>query len=199
MGAAGAVVFFGAAAFFGVTAFVESTFFGSAFFGSTFFGTVFGGSSVTAGPCPIAPNGKTFDQDSIGMALATRNLLHDLRGSGEITGGPKPFAPRDRSEFLSALDRAIVRIADRLADRGLTIPPPLLQVMDVELTARDARLQQFCLLGLLVIFLWSAWHQTAFRLAHLVLASLTFLAWSFLPVLFAVIIAPAVIQISSNL
>jgi uncharacterized protein len=44
------------------------------------------------------------------MALATRNLLHELRGSGEITGGPKPFAPRDRSEFLSALDRAIVRI-----------------------------------------------------------------------------------------
>jgi len=45
-----------------------------------------------------------------GNALATRNLLNDLRGSGEITGGPKPFAPRDRSEFLSALDRAIVRI-----------------------------------------------------------------------------------------
>ena len=65
---------------------------------------------VKAGAAVIAPNGKTFDQDSIGMALATRNLLHDLRGSGEITGGPKPFAPRDRSEFLSALDRAIVRI-----------------------------------------------------------------------------------------
>ena len=65
---------------------------------------------VKAGTAVIAPNGKAFDQDSIGMALATRNLLHELRGSGEITGGPKPFAPRDRSEFLSALDRAIVRI-----------------------------------------------------------------------------------------
>ena len=65
---------------------------------------------VKAGAAVIAPNGKTFDQDSIGMALATRNLLHDLRGAGEITGGPKPFTPRDRSEFLSALDRAIVRI-----------------------------------------------------------------------------------------
>ncbi len=62
------------------------------------------------GAAVIAPNGKAFDADSIGMALATRNLLHELRGSGEITGGPKPFAPRDRSEFLSALDRAIVRI-----------------------------------------------------------------------------------------
>jgi uncharacterized protein YaiI (UPF0178 family) len=65
---------------------------------------------VKAGAVVIAPNGKPFDEDSIGMQLATRNLLHELRGAGEITGGPRPFAPRDRSEFLSALDRAIVRI-----------------------------------------------------------------------------------------
>jgi uncharacterized protein len=65
---------------------------------------------VKAGALVIAPNGKPFDGDSIGMALATRNLLHELRGAGEITGGPKPFAPRDRSNFLSALDRAIVRL-----------------------------------------------------------------------------------------
>jgi uncharacterized protein len=65
---------------------------------------------VKAGAVVIAPNGKPFDQDSIGMALATRNLLHELRGAGEITSGPRPFAPRDRSEFLSALDRAIMRI-----------------------------------------------------------------------------------------
>jgi uncharacterized protein len=66
--------------------------------------------SVKAGAAVIAPNGKAFDDDSIGMSLATRNLLHELRGAGAITGGPKPFTPRDRSEFLSALDRAIVRI-----------------------------------------------------------------------------------------
>jgi uncharacterized protein YaiI (UPF0178 family) len=72
---------------------------------------------VKAGAAVIAPNGKMFDEDSIGMQLATRNLLHDLRGAGEITGGPKPFAPRDRSEFLSALDRAIVRIKRRNAPR----------------------------------------------------------------------------------
>jgi uncharacterized protein YaiI (UPF0178 family) len=68
------------------------------------------GRCVKAGAAVIAPNGKTFDRDSIGMALATRNLLHELRGAGAITGGPKPFAPRDRSQFLSALDRAIVWI-----------------------------------------------------------------------------------------
>jgi uncharacterized protein YaiI (UPF0178 family) len=65
---------------------------------------------VKAGAVVIAPTGKVFDEDSIGMAVATRNLLHGLRSAGEITGGPKPFSPRDRSQFLSALDQAIVRL-----------------------------------------------------------------------------------------
>ncbi len=65
---------------------------------------------VKAGAAVIAPNGKVFDQDSIGMALATRNLLHELRSAGEIIGGPKSFSPRDRSQFLSALDLAVVRL-----------------------------------------------------------------------------------------
>ncbi|HTT48220.1 MAG TPA: YaiI/YqxD family protein [Pseudolabrys sp.] len=66
--------------------------------------------AVKAGAEAIAPNGKPFTADSIGMTLATRNLMDSLRSSGAITGGPKPFAPRDRSEFLAALDRAIVRL-----------------------------------------------------------------------------------------
>jgi len=65
---------------------------------------------VKSGADVIAPNGKAFTAESIGMTLATRNLMDSLRSAGEITGGPKPFAPRDRSEFLSALDRAIVRL-----------------------------------------------------------------------------------------
>ena len=66
--------------------------------------------TVKAGAAVVAPNGKVFTEDSIGNALATRNLMDSLRSAGAITGGPKPFAPRDRSEFLSALDRAIVRL-----------------------------------------------------------------------------------------
>jgi hypothetical protein len=65
---------------------------------------------VKTGAAVIAPNGRVFSEDSIGMTLATRNLMDSLRSSGEITSGPKPFAPRDRSSFLSALDRAIVRL-----------------------------------------------------------------------------------------
>ena len=74
---------------------------------------------VKSGATVIAPNGKPFTEDSIGMALATRNLLDSLRSAGEITGGPKPFSPRDRSEFLSAFDRAIVRLVrDGFGARG---------------------------------------------------------------------------------
>jgi uncharacterized protein len=65
---------------------------------------------VKTGAAVIAPNGRVFSEDSIGLTLATRNLMDSLRSSGEITSGPKPFAPRDRSSFLSALDRAIVRL-----------------------------------------------------------------------------------------
>jgi uncharacterized protein YaiI (UPF0178 family) len=65
---------------------------------------------VKTGAEVIAPNGRAFTADSIGMTLATRNLMDSLRSAGEITGGPKPFAPRDRSSFLAALDQAIVRL-----------------------------------------------------------------------------------------
>jgi uncharacterized protein YaiI (UPF0178 family) len=65
---------------------------------------------VKSGAEVIAPNGRTFDEQSIGMTLAVRNLMHDLRSAGEMTRGPRPFAPRDRSAFLSALDAAIHRV-----------------------------------------------------------------------------------------
>lgn len=65
---------------------------------------------VKAGADVIAPTGKAFTEASIGMALATRNLLADLRAGGAALGGPPPFSARDRSAFLSALDLAIVRL-----------------------------------------------------------------------------------------
>ena len=65
---------------------------------------------VAKGAEAIAPNGKPFSTSSIGMQLATRNLLQGLRDAGEITGGPRPFSPRDRSEFLQALDRTVMRL-----------------------------------------------------------------------------------------
>jgi hypothetical protein len=65
--------------------------------------------AVKAGASVLAPTGKAFSEDSIGMALASRNLMDDLRSAGQVTGGPKAFTQRDRSAFLSALDLAVTR------------------------------------------------------------------------------------------
>lgn len=63
------------------------------------------GRSLEKGAKALAPTGKVFTEDSIGDALATRELLSYLRESGAVTGGPAPFSPRDRSRFLHELDQ----------------------------------------------------------------------------------------------
>jgi uncharacterized protein YaiI (UPF0178 family) len=59
------------------------------------------------GAVAIGPSGKLFTEDNIGLAVATRDLLADLRGAGEITGGPAPLENRDRSRFLQQLDQTV--------------------------------------------------------------------------------------------
>lgn len=58
----------------------------------------------------LGPTGKPFTTDSIGMAVATRSIMADLRAGGAQLGGPAPFSKADRSRFLSALDLALVRL-----------------------------------------------------------------------------------------
>lgn len=54
--------------------------------------------------------GEEFTEDMIGDAMATRELMKQLREMGEVKGGPAPFQPRDRSQFLGSLDRIIQSI-----------------------------------------------------------------------------------------
>ena len=65
---------------------------------------------VARGAYVLGHTGKPFSDDNIGPALATRNLLCELRQLGEVTGGPPPFNKRDRSRFLQALDKAVNEI-----------------------------------------------------------------------------------------
>lgn len=57
----------------------------------------------------LGTNGRPFTEDSIGGALATRELKSQLREGGSLTGGPPPIADRDRSRFLSKLDELVQR------------------------------------------------------------------------------------------
>jgi uncharacterized protein YaiI (UPF0178 family) len=69
---------------------------------------------VKNGATVIGPTGKPFTDDSIGMVLATRDLMTDLRSAGAITRGPAPLSRQDISRFLSALDLAVTRLKRKL-------------------------------------------------------------------------------------
>jgi hypothetical protein len=58
----------------------------------------------------IGPTGKPFTENNICQAVATRDLLLELREAGEITGGPPPLKKHDRSRFLQQLDEVIQSI-----------------------------------------------------------------------------------------
>ena len=51
--------------------------------------------------------GRVYSPESIGDALASRELMAHLRAMGEMGGGPPPFTARDRSTFLQRLDDLI--------------------------------------------------------------------------------------------
>ena len=60
--------------------------------------------------------GRVYSSESIGDALASRELMAHLRAMGEMGGGPAPFSARDRSTFLQRLDDLIQAL--RRTNRG---------------------------------------------------------------------------------
>jgi uncharacterized protein len=63
--------------------------------------------ALKKGAMVISHVGKPFTQDSIGMALAMRDLMSQLRETGEVRGNNPVFAPKDRSNFLQGLENII--------------------------------------------------------------------------------------------
>jgi uncharacterized protein len=55
----------------------------------------------------IDPKGRPFTENSIGDALASREISAFLRDMGVEGGGPKPYLPKDRSRFLGELENQI--------------------------------------------------------------------------------------------
>lgn len=60
---------------------------------------------LEVGAFALGTNGREFTPESIGGALATREIKANLRESGTATGGPRPIGARDRSRFSGELDR----------------------------------------------------------------------------------------------
>ncbi|WEJ35314.1 YaiI/YqxD family protein [Devosia sp. SD17-2] len=70
------------------------------------------------GAAAIGPTGKLFTRESIGMALAMRELNQYLRETGESRGFTAAFSAKDRSNFLQHFD-ALVQRAKRDAQNSL--------------------------------------------------------------------------------
>ncbi|MBN1426032.1 YaiI/YqxD family protein [Candidatus Fermentibacteria bacterium] len=62
---------------------------------------------LEGGARAITPRGRVFTEDSIGDALARREIAAFLRDLGNITQGPAPFQKRDRSQFVHHLHELI--------------------------------------------------------------------------------------------
>ena len=66
---------------------------------------------VEAGAAVVKHNGEELTARNIGMALATRDLMQDLRSADPFRqGSGRPFSKADRSRFLDVLDRVVRRL-----------------------------------------------------------------------------------------
>lgn len=72
--------------------------------------------ALAKGADAIGHDGRPFTKDSIGMALAMRDLMRELRETGQSKGGGPAFSKEDRSRFLRSLEDTVQAIRRR--------PPP---------------------------------------------------------------------------
>jgi uncharacterized protein YaiI (UPF0178 family) len=71
---------------------------------------------IKKGALVLGSTGNEFTEDNVSQALATRDLLAELRMAGTITGGPAQFQKQDRSRFLQSLDRMIQGVKREMSD-----------------------------------------------------------------------------------
>jgi uncharacterized protein len=64
---------------------------------------------IARGAHALDPRGELYSEDNVQERLAVRNLLQELRSTGEILGGPAPFDQSDRQRFANHLDRFLTR------------------------------------------------------------------------------------------
>lgn len=58
----------------------------------------------------IDHRGELYTQDNIKHYLAMRNLMQEVRDSGEITKGPKPFGQKDSQNFANSFNMILQKL-----------------------------------------------------------------------------------------
>jgi uncharacterized protein len=64
---------------------------------------------ITKKAYAIDHRGKLFTENNIKQSLAVRNLMQEIRDSGEMTKGPASFSQKDAHEFANRLDQFLTR------------------------------------------------------------------------------------------
>lgn len=64
---------------------------------------------IDKGGQALNPRGELYTPDNIKERLAMRNLMDELRSSGQLTGGPPAISNSDRMAFANALDRLLAK------------------------------------------------------------------------------------------
>lgn len=62
---------------------------------------------VTKGAVGLDPRGTIYDENNIKHLLAMRNLMEELRNSGEITGGPSAIGEKTVRAFADGLNKLL--------------------------------------------------------------------------------------------
>jgi hypothetical protein len=57
----------------------------------------------------LNPRGTFYTEENIHEILAMRNLMDELRNSGEITGGPAALGSKEKQAFANRLDSFLTR------------------------------------------------------------------------------------------
>lgn len=64
---------------------------------------------VSKGAVGLDPRGTIYDENNIKQLLAMRNLMEELRNSGEITGGPSAIGAKTVREFADGLNTLLTK------------------------------------------------------------------------------------------
>jgi uncharacterized protein YaiI (UPF0178 family) len=64
---------------------------------------------IEKGGIALNPRGRLYTPDSIKQQLAVRNLMEQLRDSGQISGGPASLSRQDCQDLANQLDKLLAK------------------------------------------------------------------------------------------
>ena len=64
---------------------------------------------IPNGAAVINTRGEILDKENIRERLRVRNLMEEIRSTGQMTGGPPPLNNADKAKFANALDRWLAK------------------------------------------------------------------------------------------